>query len=174
MEEVDKEQIHVTMHILARHKAEVLAADKDLHLRVDTAMRMLMQPIRSGKELAARLALPAEVPIEWQVKVFALPEDFKSQQGHIPIMISVEGVPNLMERLRPEVMEEITNIIFKEIRNTHASRDLATALGYETEKPLKFHIYLPHQIRVRGPAEHAGGDGDDGDGWGKGCNSWPW
>jgi hypothetical protein len=174
MTESDKDHIHVTMHLLARHKAETLAADKDLHRHVDTAMRSLMHPISSGEELAKRLELPANVPIEWEIKVFALPADFQSQQGHIPVMISVEGVPNLMERLRPEVLEETTNIVFKEIRNTHASKDLAKALGYETEKPSKFHIYLPHQIRVRSPAQPVGGDGDDGDGWGKGCNSWPW
>jgi hypothetical protein len=183
-----EEAIHVTMHIVSRKKAEALKADRHIHTHANEALKALMHPIESGEELAKRLSLPANVPIKWNVEIAALHDGFHTHEDHIPIMISVAGVPNLMERLRPEVMEEVTNIIFKEIRHKQAqsSKELATALGYHTDKPTKFHLYLPHQVRVRGPArpDAAQGDGDgDGDGgppvwaqggWSKGCSSWPW
>jgi hypothetical protein len=179
-----EEAIHVTMHIVSRKKAEELKADKKIHNQIDAAFKTLMHPVQCGEELARRLSLPAHVPLKWDVEIAAMPEGFHTHQGHIPIMVSVQGVPDLMERLRPEVVEEVTNILFKEIRNAHSTAKLAKALGYDTEKPSKFHVYLPHQVRVRGPVQTNGGDGDgDGDGgppvwveggWSKGCSSWPW
>lgn len=173
-----KDSIHVTMHVLSRKSANDLNTDKQIHRKVDAALNELMQPIKSGRQLSERLSLPADVPIKWNVRVAALNEGFKALEGHIPVMVSVGGVPGIMERLRPGVLEEVTNIIFNEMRKeTAKSKELATTLGYHPEKPAKFHLYLPHQVKLRGPAQ-AGmqGDGDVGvgDGWGKGCSSWPW
>jgi hypothetical protein len=174
------DSIHVTMHVLSRKNATDLKADQAIQRKVDVAMHELMQPVKTGGELAKRLALPASVPVKWDVKIAALNEGFKSLEGHIPVMVSIGGVPNVMEKLRPEMIEEVTNLIFKEMRKeTTQSKDLAKTLGYETEKPAKFHLYMPHQVRMRGPAPaHLQGDGD-GDGgvsgsWSKGCSSWPW
>ena len=178
----DKEAIHVTMHIASRKKVNELKADKQVQQQVDAALKALMHPVKSGEELARRLALPSNVPIKWGVEIAALKEGLHTHEGHIPIMVSVAGVPNIMEKLRPEVLEEVSNMLFKEIRkDAGPSKELAKALGYNTEKPAKFHIYLPHQVQVRGPA-HPGAGGDDGDGspvwvqggWSKGCSSWPW
>jgi hypothetical protein len=172
----EKESIHVTMHVLSRKSAKELQNDQSIQKKVDAAFNELMHPIESGGEVAKRLALPADVPIKWDVKVAALNEGFSSLEGHIPVMVSVAGVPAIMEKLQPDVVEEVTNVLFKEIRKDgQQSKSLAQTLGYETEKPTKFHLYLPHQVKMRGPADPAlHGDGDDGDGWGKGCSSWPW
>jgi len=172
----DTESIHVTMHIVSRKNHDELKKDQLIHEKVDSALNELMHPLKSGGELARRLSLPAEVPIKWDVQIAALREGFDSLEGHIPIMVSLAGVPNIMDKLQPEVIEEVTNIIFQEIRKDgQRSRDLATTLGYDTEKPAKFHMLLPHQVKMRGPAQpELHGDGDDGDGWGKGCHSWPW
>jgi hypothetical protein len=172
----DTESIHVTMHIVSRKSHDDLKKDQRIHDKVDAALNELMQPLKSGGELAKRLSLPANVPIQWDVEIAALKEGFQSLEGHIPIMVSVAGIPKIMDKLQPEVIEEVTNMIFKEIRKDgQRSKELAKTLGYETEKPAKFHMYLPHQVKLRGPVQpEMHGDGDDGDGWGKGCNSWPW
>lgn len=173
-----KNSIHVTMHVLSRKSANDLNTDKQIQRKVDAALNELMQPIKSGRQLSERLSLPADVPIRWNVRIAALNEGFKALQGHIPVMVSVGGVPGIMEKLRPEVLEEVTNIIFNEMRKeTAKSKELATTLGYQTEKPAKFHLYLPHQVNLRSPAQGGmQGDGDVGisGGWAKGCSSWPW
>lgn len=186
--EQGKELILVTMHIVSRKTTEELRANKQIQKQVDAALRELMQPVQSGKELARRLSLPPYVHIRWNVEIAALKEGFHTHEGHIPIMVSVAGVPNIMKKLQPKMVEEVTNILFREIRKeSDSSKELAKALGYDEDKPAKLHLYLPNQVRVRGPALPAGGDGDDGDGdggdappvwveggWSKGCSSWPW
>lgn len=177
----NKQSIHVTLHILSRKSHSELSADKQIHKKVDTAINELMQPIKSGGQLAQRLSLPANVPVEWNTKINAMDRGFKALEGHIPVMVSVGGVPSIMEKLRPELVEEVTNLIFKEMRKeTTQSKDLARTLGYETEKPTKFHLFLPHQVNLHPPAQ-AGLHGDGGDvtvggggSWAKGCSSWPW
>ena len=173
------DSIHVTMHVLSRKSADDLKTDQQIHRKVDAALSELMQPIKSGGQLAEKHSLPANAPIKWDVKISALNEGFKSLEGHIPVMVAVGGMPEVMQKLRPEVVEEVTNLIFKEMRKeTAKSKELAKALGYETEKPAKFHLYLPHQVNLRGPVQ-AGMHGDGGDvgvsgSWSKGCSSWPW
>jgi hypothetical protein len=190
-DEQRKEFIHVTMHVASRKTAEELRGNKQIQSQVDAALRELMHPVQSGEKLARRLSLPPHVHIQWSVEIAALKEGFHTHEGHIPIMVSVAGVPNIMKKLQPEMVEEVTNILFNEIRKeSSSSRELAKALGYDDDKPAKLHLYLPHQVRVRGSALPAGygdgdgdGDGDGGDGgppvwleggWSKGCSSWPW
>jgi hypothetical protein len=174
-----KQSIHVTMHVVSRKNADDLSKDQQIHQKVDTALKELMQPVKNGGDLAKRLSLPADVPISWDVKIAALNEGFKALDGHIPVMVSLGGIPSIMEKLRPELVEEVTNLIFNQMRKENTqSKDLAKTLGYETEKPTKFHLYLPHQVNLRGPVQ-AGMHGDGGDvgvsgSWGKGCSSWPW
>jgi len=182
----EKDSIHVTMHIASRKSVDELKRDHQIQHQVDGALKALMQPVKSGEQLAKRLALPAHVPIKWDVEIAAAKQGFHTHEGHIPIMVSVAGVPTIMEKLRGDVIEEITNMLFKELRKDgEHSKTLAKSLGYETEKPHQFHVYLPAQVKVRGPAQPgAYGDGDgDGDGgpgvwvqggWSKGCSSWPW
>jgi hypothetical protein len=193
--ESGSDSIHVTMHIVSRRKREDHRRDfglKGLAKCAESGLREVLQPIQNGEVLAKKLGLPHPVPVKWNIEVVALREGLKPLQNHIPVMVSVAGVPNLMERLKPELLEEITNILFKEIRNVETSREFAEELGYDTDKPAKFHVYLPNQVKLRGPArpQHAQGDGDgdgspppSGDygppvwlegGWSKGCSSWPW
>ena len=182
--ESGKELIHVTMHIVSRKTTEELKADKQIERQVDAALKDLMLSVQSGEKLARRLSLPADVHVQWSVEIAALQKGFHTHEDHIPVMVSAAGIPNMMEKLSPELVEEATNVLFKEIRkDSYASKDLAKSLGYDTEKPTNFHLYLPHEVRVRGSASPADyGDGDDGEGppiwvqggWSKGCSSWPW
>jgi hypothetical protein len=145
--------VHVTMHIVSRRNTHELKADESIKGQVDVAMKELMQKVQSGNKLAKRLSIPSDAHIQWNVEIAALPKGLSAYEGHIPIMVSVAGVPKIMEKLRTEVMEEATNLLFKEIRaHSGASRDVAKALGYDTDKPTKFHVYLPHQVRVRASA----------------------
>lgn len=185
-----KDSIHVTMYIASRKSVNELKKDQQIQHQVDRALETLMQPVKSGEELARRLSLPTNVPVRWNVEIAAVKQGFRSHEGHIPVMVSVAGVPNIMENLRGDVVEEITNILFRELRKgSEHSNALARSLGYETEKQHRFHLYLPSQVKVRGPVERSSyGDGDgDGDGggdsgppiwaeggWSKGCSSWPW
>ncbi len=180
--------VHVTLHVVSRKNTHELKANKRIKDQIDAAMREFMAPIQSGNKMAKRLSLPSNAYIRWNVEIAALPRGLRAYEGHIPIMVSVTGVPKIMEKLHTDVMEEITNILFKEVRaNSGASKEIATALGYDTDKPAKFHIYLPDQVRVRASASPSDlGDCDcDCDcydpppvwvqgGWSKGCNSWPW
>lgn len=183
------ESIHVTMHVVSRRNARDLTTDKQIHSKVKAVMNKLMEPVRNGRQLAKRLSLPANVPIQWDVKVAAVDDGFRTPQDQVPVMVSVGGVPSIMEKLRPEVVEEITNLVFSEIRKeTTDAEELAATLGYRTEKPAKFHLYLPQQLKSRSPAQaamHGDGDGDTGGdiggdfvggggGWAKGCQNWPW
>jgi hypothetical protein len=185
-----EEGVHVTMHILSRRSAKELRDDKEIHALANKTFKSLMRPFKSRGRVAARLSLPEDMPVKWDVEIAARREGVDVYEGHIPIMVSVSGKPGLMEMLNPEAVEEITNTVFKEIRDIDPSRPFARALGYSTEGPAKFHMYLPHQVRVRGRANpeapYGDGDGDgDGDGsqpppvwvqggWSKGCDSWPW
>jgi|GEM_PF-4290540 len=178
--------VKVTMHILSRKSEEEIRKNKELHGLANATFKSLMNPTPHQRRIHARLSLPEQVDISWDVQIAARKEGVEALEGHIPIMVSVSGKAGLMEHLNPQAMEEITDTIFREIRETGPSKPFARALGYETEKPAKFHLYLPHQVRVRGHAPGAGpdayGDGDgDGDvsawvqgGWSKGCSSWPW
>lgn len=172
------ESIHVTMHVLSRQTADVLNKDQTIRAKVDAALKELMQPVKNGADLATRLSLPANVPIQWDVRVAALNEGFKGLEGHIPVMVSLGGVPSLMEKLRPQVVEEVTNLIFAQMtKESSQSKELATTLGYETDKPAQFHLYLPQQVNLRAPATGLQGDGGDvgvSGSWSKGCSSWPW
>lgn len=181
------ESIHVTMHVVSRKNADDLSIDQQIHSKVDAVVNKLMEPVRNGRQLAERLSLPANVPILWDVKIAAVDDGFHALQDQVPVMVSVGGVPSIMEKLRPEVVEEITNLIFNEIRKeTTETKELATALGYQTDKPAKFHVCLPQQLKSRSPAQaamHGDGDGDTGGdlgdfggggGWAKGCHNWPW
>lgn len=172
------ESIHVTMHVLSRQTADALNTDAKIRDKVDAALNELMQPVKNGAELAKRLSLPAHVPIQWDVRIAALNEGFKALEGHIPIMVSLGGVPSLMEKLSPQVVEEVTNLIFAQLtRKSTQSQELATTLGYETDKPARFHLYLPQQVNLRAPATGLQGDGGDvgaSGSWSKGCSSWPW
>jgi hypothetical protein len=165
--EASRELIHVTMHVVSRKATEELRADKHIERQVDAALRDLMHPVQSGKELARRLSLPSAAHVQWSVEIAALRKGVHTHEGHIPIMVSVAGVPGIMEKLRPEVVEEVTNVLFKEIRKgSYASKDLAKALGYDADKPANFHLYLPHEVRVRGsagPIDYGDGDDDDDD-----------
>jgi hypothetical protein len=183
------ESIHVTMHVVSRKNADDLDTDKQIQSKVDALVSRLMDPVRNGRQLAERLSLPADVPIQWNVKVAAVNDGFRAPQGEVPVMISVGGVPGIMEKLRPQIAEEITNLIFNEIRKeTIEAKELATAIGYQTGEAAKFHFYLPQLLKSQSPAQTAmygdgdvGGDtgGDIGDfggggGWAKGCHNWPW
>jgi hypothetical protein len=180
--------INVTMHVVSRKSTQELKADKCIKGHVDAALKGLMTKVTSSDKLAKRLSIPSNAHIKWNVEIAALPKGLHAYEGHIPIMISVTGIPKIMETLHGDVMEEITNTLFEEIRaHSGASTDVAKALGYDTDKPAKFHIYLPDQVRVRESA-HAQACGDcdcDCDcecqppvwlqgGWSKGCSSWPW
>lgn len=183
--------VRVTMHVLSRRTEEEIKKNKEIKGLANATFKSLMQPTPNQRRLAARLSLPDDVNIAWDVQIAARKEGVEVFEGHIPIMVSVSGKSALMEQLNPQAVEEITDTIFREIRDTGPSKPFARALGYDTEKPAKFHMYLPHQVRVRGRAQGGGppgsygdGDGDGGDGgdvsawvqggWSKGCNSWPW
>ena len=179
--------VHVTMHILSRRSDKELRDNKEIYALADATFKGLMHPLKSQHRLAARLSLPDNLPVKWDVQIAAKREGVDIYEGHIPVMVSVSGRPGLMELLKPDAVEEITNTIFKEIRDVGPSKPFARALGYSTESPSKFHLYLPHQVRVRGGARpdapYGDGDGDGGGepppvwvqgGWSKGCSSWPW
>jgi hypothetical protein len=183
------ESIHVTMHVISRKNARDLGNDSEIHGKVEAVMNKLMEPIRNGRQLANRLCLPANVPIEWDVRVAAVLDGFRAPHDQVPVMLSVGGVPSIMEKLLPDVAEEMTNLIFNEIRKeTTDTRELAAMLGYESQKPAKFQLCLPQHLKSRSPAAMYGdGDGDGGGntggdfgdfggggGWAKGCNNWPW
>lgn len=186
--------VRVTMHVLSRRSEEEIRKNKELYGLANATFKSLMQPMPTQRRIAARLSLPENVDIKWDVQIAARKKGVEAFEGHIPIMVSVSGQPGLMEQLNPQAVEEITDTIFREIRDTGPSKPFARALGYDIEKPHKFHMYLPHQVRVRGRAQGGGppgtygdGDGDGGDGgdggdvvawleggWSKGCSSWPW
>lgn len=180
--------LNVTMHVLSRRSEEEIRKNKEIHALANATFNALMRPMPNQRRIAARLSLPENVDIKWDVQIAARKEGVDVLEGHIPIMVSVAGGPGVMEQLNPQAVEEITDTIFREIRETGPSKPFARALGYDTERPAKFHMYLPHQVRVRGRQDggpHAMGDGDgDGSGgdvsvwaqggWSKGCNSWPW
>jgi hypothetical protein len=152
--------VYVTMHVVSRRNTYELKADKKVMGQVDVAMRGLMKKVQSGDKLAKRLSIPSDARVKWNLEIAALPKGLSAYEGHIPIMVSVAGVPKIMEKLRTDVMEEATNLLFKEIReHAGASTEVAKALGYDTDKPAKFHVYLPHQVRVNASAAR----GDFGD-----------
>src|SRR4051812_19641206 len=96
----DKDSIHVTMHIASRKSVEELKKDRQIHTQVDGALKALMHPLKSGEQVAKRLSLPANVPIKWDVEIAAAKQGFHSHEGHIPVMVSVAGLPNIMSTLR--------------------------------------------------------------------------
>jgi hypothetical protein len=183
-----EDAVHVTMHVLSRRSKGELHRNKEIHALANATFKSLMRPLKGQGRLAARLSLPEKIEVKWDVEIAATKKGFDAYKGHIPIMVSVSGKPGLMELLKPEAVEEITSAVFREIREVEPSKPFARALGYSTEDKAKFHLYLPHQVRVRGramPGPSAGdgdGDGDGGQpppvwvqgGWSKGCSSWPW
>lgn len=182
-----KNELHVTMHVLARREIGEVKRDRSIKELAQTAFESLMKSSPGHQRVAKKLSLPDDTAVRFDVEVAGRRDGVKEYEGHIPVMVGVTGKPGLMEQLTPDAMEEIANTVFKEIRDVEPSTKFAEALGYDTSKGAKFHIYLPHQVRLRGPAQggrpygDGDGDGDGGDvvawaqgGWSKGCNSWPW
>jgi hypothetical protein len=177
---------HVTMHVVSRKTTYELKTDRSIKRIVDAALRDIMQPILSGDKLAEILSIPSGIDIQWNVELVAFKKGFHVDNGDIPIMVSIWGVPSLMEKLHGAMMEEATSQLFKEINGqSDASREVATALGYDVNKAAKFRVFLPDQVQALTPIPADLGDCDcdcDCDcspvwaegGWAKGCSSWPW
>jgi len=189
----EKNIISVTLHVFSRQSRMELNINRSIREHVRNALKDLMDIVSNSDNLTKRLLIPSDVPVKWNIEITVMPKGLNTFEGHIPMMVSVAGIPKIMENLRGEVMEEVTNTLFDVVR-THpkASRELAETLGYHTDKPMKFHVYLPDQLRVRDSADSLDmGDCDcdchdcdchdcwdcdcyDCGGWSKGCNSWPW
>ncbi len=145
-----KNVISVTLHVFSRKSKQKLKIDKSIKGQVHAALKDLMEKVSRNDKLAKRLSIPSDTPVKWNVEITAIAKGFITFEGHIPMMVSVAGIPKIMENLHGEVMEEATNALFDAVRaHPGASRDLAKALGYETDKPVKFRVYLPDQLRVR-------------------------
>jgi len=145
-----KKMISVTLHVFSTKTRQKLKIDKNLKSQVDTAVKDIMKKVSSSDNLAKRLSIPSDTPVKWNVEITAIAKGLITFEGHIPMMVSVAGIPKIMENLHGAVMEEVTNTLFDAVRaHPSVSKDVAKALVYDTHKPVKFRVYLPDQLRVR-------------------------
>jgi hypothetical protein len=168
-----KEFIDMLLDITANRPSEESEIVSSLRAECEKILSPALEELRLGASLADVLALPANVPVQFQIRV--LPRMNGSLDGHhIPLKASVLSLPPLLAKMRPLLEDELGDQLFRTLRQVHVPAEVASALGFSAQEPARFELELdeetPEVYSVPVSQDCAPGSRYS---WSKGCSSWP-